>query len=74
MRIRKGGPVHNRGMSVKEQVQTILNNLPPEATLEDVQYHLYVLQCLEQGRKAIAEGRTHTQTEVEQRLAKWLAR
>ena len=46
--------------------------MPDEATLEDIQYHLCVLQCIEQGEKDIEDGRTLTHVEAEQRLAKWL--
>jgi len=39
--------------------------------LEDIQYHLYVIQKIERGLKDIEEGRTYTQEEVEKMMAKW---
>ncbi|MBI4745098.1 MAG: hypothetical protein HY786_00770, partial [Deltaproteobacteria bacterium] len=45
-----------------------------DCSLEDVQYHLYVLQKIERGLKDAAEGRTYTQEEVEKRMAKWLGK
>ncbi len=45
---------------------------PEDASLEDIQYHLYVLQRIERGREDVAVGRIASQDEVEQRLAKWL--
>jgi predicted transcriptional regulator len=45
--------------------------LPEDCTLEDVQYHLYVLQKIERGLKDIEEGRVYTQEEVEKKMSKW---
>ena len=56
----------------KQEVRKLLKNLPDDCTLEDIQYHLYVLQKIERGLKDIKEGRVYTQEEVEARLAKWL--
>jgi len=32
--------------TAKQQVQSILNRLPDDCTLDDVQYHLYVAETL----------------------------
>ena len=58
----------------KQEVRKLLKNLPDDCTLEDIQYHLYVLQKIERGLKDIEEGRVYTQEEVEKRFAKWLAK
>lgn len=52
----------------------MLDGLPEGASLEDIQYHLYVLQRIERGREDVKAGRTLPQNEVEQRLARWLGR
>ena len=57
---------------VKQEVSKLLNLLPDDCSLEDVQYHLYVLQKIEHGLKDAEEGQIYTQEEVEQRMAKWL--
>jgi predicted transcriptional regulator len=57
---------------VKQEVEKILNILPDDCSIEDVQYHLYVLQKIERGLKDIEEGKTYSQEEVEARMAKWL--
>jgi len=49
-------------------VSNLLNRLPDDCTLEDVQYHLYVLQKIERGLKDAEEGRVYTQEEVEKRI------
>jgi len=59
-------------MTVKEKVQQVISKMPDESTIDDIQYHFFVLQCIEQGEKKIEEGKTLTQEEVESRLLKWL--
>jgi predicted transcriptional regulator len=58
--------------TTKQEVSNLLNRLPDDCTLEDVQYHLYVLQKIERGLKDIEEGRFYTQEEVEKKMSKWL--
>ena len=58
--------------TTKQEVSDLLNRLPDDCTLEDVQYHLYVLQKIERGLKDIEEGRVYTQEEVEKKMSKWL--
>lgn len=60
--------------AVKDEVEAVLKHLPPNGTLEDVQYGLYVLEKLKRGLTDVDDGRTLTQEEVEQRLAEWLKR
>jgi len=58
--------------TAKREVADLLKRLPDDCTLEDVQYHLYVLQKIERGLKDAEEGRVYTQEEVEKMMAKWL--
>jgi len=58
--------------TAKQDVRKILDSLPDEASLEDIQYHLYVLQRVQRGREDVKAGRVVPQDEVERRLAKWL--
>jgi predicted transcriptional regulator len=60
--------------TAKEQVQQLLSALPEDVTLEDIQYHLYVRQKIEQGLADIEAGRVVSHAEVQQRLAKWLTK
>jgi predicted transcriptional regulator len=59
-------------MTSKEMAQKVISGLPEEATFDDIQYHLYVLECIERGEKEIEEGKVLTENEVRQRAAKWL--
>ena len=60
--------------TTKQEVSNLLNRLPDDCTLEDVQYHLYVLQKIERGLKDVEEGRVYTQEEVEKKMSKWLGK
>ena len=58
--------------SAKRDVRKVLDRLPEEASLEDIQYHLYVLQRIERGRQDVEAGRMISQDEVERRMCRWL--
>lgn len=57
---------------VKEQAISLIKTLPEDCTLEDIQYHIYVLEKVEKGIKAIDEGRVVSQNEAEKRVKTWL--
>ena len=59
-------------MTAKQKASEVISRMPDESTLEDIQYHLYVLQCIEQGEKDIENGNVLSHEEVENRLTKWL--
>jgi predicted transcriptional regulator len=60
-------------VKVKETVRSLLDRLPDNCTLDDVLYHLYVLQSIERGRADVVAGRTIPHEEVERELRKkWL--
>lgn len=58
--------------SSKEIVATLLDNLPAEATLEDIQYHIYVVEKVRRGLERASQEGTLSQDEVEARLQRWL--
>lgn len=57
--------------TAKEQVKRILDTLPEDASYEDIQYHIYVRQRIEQGLADVEAGRVIPHEEVVRRLAKW---
>ena len=58
--------------TAKSEVSNLLDTLPEDASLEDIQYHLYVLGKIRKGsERAEIEG-TIEHDEVEKRLGKWL--
>ena len=58
--------------STKENVQSMLNNLPDDCTIEDIQYHLYVMGKIRQGLQIADTKGVLKQAEVEGLLNKWL--
>jgi predicted transcriptional regulator len=60
--------------NAKDQVQEILENLPEDTSLEDIQYHIYVRQKIELGIDDVDTGRTIAHEEVQRRLEKWLTK
>ena len=56
--------------TAKEEVQSLLSKLPEDCTLEDVQYHLYVVEKIQRGiSRAESEG-TLSQEDVERKFSK----
>jgi hypothetical protein len=59
-------------MSVKEEVATLLDSLPDDCSVEDIQYHLYVLEKVRRGLDRAEREGTISQEAAEARLSKWL--
>jgi predicted transcriptional regulator len=57
--------------SPKQTVLELVRDLPEDASLEDIQYHLYVLQRVDKGLKEVEEGKVVSEDEMESRFAKW---
>jgi hypothetical protein len=58
--------------AAKHDVESLLRKLPDDCSLEDVQYHLYVLEKVRRGLDEARERGTISQEEAETRLTKWL--
>jgi predicted transcriptional regulator len=58
--------------SAKEEVRRLLDTLPDDASLEDVQYAIYVRERIERGRREAADGKLIDHEEVERRMSRWL--
>ena len=59
-------------MSAKDAVLKLLDTLPEDTSMEEIQYHLYVLQKIQIGEQAIRDGRVIPHEEVMRELAEWL--
>lgn len=57
---------------VKDEVTSLLERLPEDASIEDVQYHLYVIDKVRKGLESVERDGGLTQDQVEERLSKWL--
>lgn len=60
-------------MTTKERVQELLARLPDDCSLDDVLYHLYVVQKIDRGLADVEAGRTIPHEEVAESLRrKWV--
>jgi predicted transcriptional regulator len=57
-----------------DEGRALLERLPDDASLNDIQYHIYVRQKIERGLDAIRRGDVIPQEEIEKRMARWLER
>ena len=58
--------------AAKQAVIELLNTLPDDCTLEDIQYHLHVITKVTKSQERVQAQGVLTQDEVNQRLEKWL--
>lgn len=59
--------------TAKHDVASLLSKLPDDSSVEDIQYHLYVLDKVRRGLDEASVSGTLSHEQVEKRLAKWLA-
>ena len=58
--------------SLKQNVEQMIRSLPDDSTVEDIQYHLYVLDKIQKGQQAIRDGKGISHEEAKARLSKWI--
>ena len=58
--------------TVMKDIKELINHLPEDSTIEDVQYHLYVLEKIRRGQEDIKNGRHYTTEQAKERLSRWL--
>ncbi|MES2162170.1 MAG: hypothetical protein V4476_13515 [Pseudomonadota bacterium] len=56
----------------KQRVISLLESLPDDCSLDDIQYHLYVLAKIEKSDDRVKAEGTLSQEDVKRRLSKWL--
>lgn len=60
--------------TAKDEVEALLKKLPDDCSIEDIQYHLYVIEKIHRGiERAEGEGAV-TQEEAEKKLSKWITK
>jgi hypothetical protein len=59
-------------ITAKEEVTTLLRQLPDDCSFEEIQYHLYVMEKVRSGLERAEREGTFSQEEAEARLARWL--
>ncbi len=58
--------------TAKDEVRKLLERLPNDASFEDIQYQVYLLDEVARGSEELDRGEGVEQGEVRRRLAKWL--
>lgn len=59
------------GMTVKEQLHQLVDQLPDEGTIEELQRRLYVLRKVERGLASIDRGSGIDHQQVVERMKRW---
>ena len=59
-------------VSVKDEVAALLRRLPDDCSVEDVQYHLYVMEKVRRGLERADKEGVIEHDEAEARFSKWL--
>ena len=59
--------------TAKEEAEALLSKLPDDCSIEDIQYHLYVIEKVRKGLESSDSQGAVSQEEVERRLGKWLS-
>lgn len=54
--------------TAKQEVQQLLERLTDDCTIEDIQYHIYVLEKVRKGLAAVEAGRVLSHAEVRERF------
>ncbi|MDR4496726.1 MAG: hypothetical protein MRK02_02190 [Candidatus Scalindua sp.] len=60
--------------TLKDKIAELIYHLPEDSTLEDIQYHLYVLEKISKGQKSIKDGKGISNEEAKARLSKWITK
>jgi len=58
--------------SAKSEVAEMLRVLPENCTLEDIQYHLYVLEKIRRGIDRVEAEGAISHAEAKERLKRWI--
>ncbi len=60
--------------TAKNDVKALLDKLPDDCSLEDIQYHLYVVEKITKGIERANQEGTLSQDEAERKLARWITK
>lgn len=59
--------------TAKEEAKNLLDTLPDDCTIEDIQYHLYVIEKIKKGIERAEKEGTISQEDVERKFSKWIS-
>ena len=58
--------------TAKEEVKNLIDKLPDDCTIEDIQYHLYVLEKVQRGIDRAEKEGIISHEDAKKRLNKWI--
>ena len=58
--------------TAKDEVKALLDKLPDDCLLEDVQYHLYVVEKIHRSIERVEREGAISQSQVERKLSRWI--
>jgi hypothetical protein len=58
--------------TAKADVEALLDKLPDDCSLEDIQYHLYVIEKVRHGLEVADTQGAIPQKRVEEQMGKWI--
>jgi len=61
-----------KALSINQGVLQLIQQLPDDCTLEDIEYHLYVRSKVDKALATLDDGKGMTQEEAERRMSQWL--
>jgi len=56
---------------IKQEALETIGKLPEDADMDEIMYHLYVIEKIRKGQHAIAEGQTLSHEEVMKEIEQW---
>ena len=60
--------------NAKQQLRELLDRMPDDCSIEDVQYQLYVMETIQRRIEMAEKGEVVSQAEAEKRLDKWITK
>ncbi len=60
--------------TLKDKVAELIHHLPEDSTLEDIQYHLYILEKISKGQQSIKGGNSISNEDAKARLSRWITK
>ncbi|RDW21506.1 hypothetical protein CWR48_03510 [Oceanobacillus arenosus] len=60
-------------MMLKDEIKKLIDHLPNDCSIEDIQYTLYVRSKIEKGIEDLENGNIVSQEEMKKRFDKWLS-
>ena len=59
-------------MTDKDQALDVIRKLPDDSDLDQIQYHLYVLETVQKGLRELDSGESLSHEQVREELKRWL--